>query len=158
MTDEEKEPEPPEPETEPVEEEDEEEEAFVDQDEIPEDSPPRPKVFNLSAREVILKIFWLMIGLELSLDRLWAMRRMVFGLGGAQVVVTGTVIVVVASVFDNTLPVALVLGSEGSGLRRLTRERCDQLVGLPMTGVVESLNVSVAAGICLYEGVRQRQL
>lgn len=52
-----------------------------------------------------------MIGLELSLDRLWAMRRTVFGLGGAQVVVTGAVIVAIASMFDNTMPVALVLGA-----------------------------------------------
>ena len=51
-----------------------------------------------------------MIGLELSLDRLWAMRRLVFGLGGAQVVVTGAVIAVIASLFGNTLPVAMVLG------------------------------------------------
>ena len=52
-----------------------------------------------------------MIGLELSVERLWAMRRLVFGLGGAQVVVTGTVIAVIASFFDNTLPVAIVLGA-----------------------------------------------
>jgi monovalent cation:proton antiporter-2 (CPA2) family protein len=52
-----------------------------------------------------------MIGLELSLDRLWAMRRRVFGLGGAQVVVTATVIAVIASLFDNTLAVAVVLGA-----------------------------------------------
>lgn len=51
-----------------------------------------------------------MIGLELSLDRLWAMRRLVFGLGGAQVVVTGAAIAAIASFFDNTLPVAMVLG------------------------------------------------
>lgn len=51
----------------------------------------------------------------------------------------------------------LVMGSEGSGLRRLTRERCDQLVSLPMLGQVSSLNVSVASGICLYEALRQRQ-
>jgi 23S rRNA (guanosine2251-2'-O)-methyltransferase len=49
-----------------------------------------------------------------------------------------------------------VLGSEGKGLRRLTRERCDLLVRLPMLGRVESLNVSVAAGVCLYEALRQR--
>ena len=57
---------------------------------------------------------------------------------------------------DLTLPCALVLGSEGSGMRRLTRERCDFVVRLPMSGSVSSLNVSVAAGVCLFEAVRQR--
>lgn len=51
---------------------------------------------------------------------------------------------------------ALVMGSEGEGLRRLTRETCDMLVSVPMLGSVESLNVSVASGICLYEARRQR--
>jgi 23S rRNA (guanosine2251-2'-O)-methyltransferase len=59
---------------------------------------------------------------------------------------------------DLTVGLALVLGSEGSGLRHLTRERCDELVKLPMLGAVESLNVSVATGICLYECLRQRGL
>ncbi len=54
-------------------------------------------------------------------------------------------------------PTALVMGGEEKGLRRLTRERCDRLVHIPMAGAVESLNVSVAAGICLYEAVRQRR-
>jgi 23S rRNA (guanosine2251-2'-O)-methyltransferase len=54
-------------------------------------------------------------------------------------------------------PLGLVLGGEGEGLRRLTRDRCDALVRLPMLGRVESLNVSVAAGICLYEALRQRR-
>ena len=57
---------------------------------------------------------------------------------------------------DLTLPSAIVLGAEGTGLRRLVRERCDRLVRLPMLGAVESLNVSVAAGVVLYEAVRQR--
>jgi len=54
-------------------------------------------------------------------------------------------------------PMALVMGAEGKGMRRLTRENCDQLVKLPMSGSVLSLNVSVATGICLFEMVRQRQ-
>lgn len=57
---------------------------------------------------------------------------------------------------DWTLPTAIVLGAEGTGLRRLVRERCDRLVTIPMRGAVGSLNVSVAAGVVLYEAVRQR--
>ncbi len=56
-----------------------------------------------------------------------------------------------------TGPLAVVMGAEGKGLRRLTRERCDTLIRIPMMGEVSSLNVSVATGVCLFEAVRQRQ-
>jgi len=59
--------------------------------------------------------------------------------------------------WDLTLPTALVVGAEGHGLRRLVRERCDQVVGIPMLGHVGSLNVSAATAIVLYEAVRQRR-
>lgn len=58
---------------------------------------------------------------------------------------------------DFTIPTAFVVGAEGEGLRRLVRERCDRLVGIPMLGQVSSLNVSVSTGIALFEAVRQRR-
>ncbi|MCD0504455.1 23S rRNA (guanosine(2251)-2'-O)-methyltransferase RlmB [Bordetella petrii] len=58
---------------------------------------------------------------------------------------------------DARQPMAWVMGAEGEGMRRLTRDTCDQLVNIPMLGSVESLNVSVASAVCLYEAVRQRQ-
>ena len=62
------------------------------------------------------------------------------------------------SIYDAKLegPLGVVLGAEGEGLRRLTAETCDSLVSIPMNGTVESLNVSVASGVCLYEAHRQR--
>jgi len=57
---------------------------------------------------------------------------------------------------DFTVPLAIVIGAEGKGMRRLTKEECDVLVKLPMLGQVESLNLSVATGVLLYEVVRQR--
>jgi 23S rRNA (guanosine2251-2'-O)-methyltransferase len=54
--------------------------------------------------------------------------------------------------------VALVMGAEGEGMRRLTRDTCDVVMQIPMAGTVESLNVSVASGVCLFEAVRQRSV
>lgn len=86
------------------------------------------------------------------------LARFLEQLAEAGVKVVGTDEAAPVSLFDADLtgPLALVMGAEGSGMRRLTRERCDLLVRLPMHGVVESLNVAVAAGICLYECQRQR--
>jgi 23S rRNA (guanosine2251-2'-O)-methyltransferase len=58
---------------------------------------------------------------------------------------------------DLTGPLAIVLGAEGEGMRRLTKENCDELIRIPMAGEVECLNVSAAAAVCLFESVRQRE-
>jgi len=73
--------------------------------------------------------------------------------------ITGTAGEATESVYQANLtgPTALVMGAEGKGMRRLTREHCDFLINIPMAGEVSSLNVSVATGVCLFEAVRQRQ-
>lgn len=72
--------------------------------------------------------------------------------------VVGTAGEASSSIYQSKLtgPLALVMGAEGEGMRRLTREHCDQLIHIPMFGSVSSLNVSVATGVCLFEAVRQR--
>jgi len=84
--------------------------------------------------------------------------RFLKGLQAMNVWIVGTDERGADSLFESNLagPLAIVMGAEGKGLRRLTREHCDTLVNLPMKGSVESLNISVAAGICLYEALRQR--
>lgn len=88
------------------------------------------------------------------------LARTLAKLKDAGVWITGTAGEADASVYEIDMlgPTALVMGAEGKGMRRLTREACDNLAKLPMAGQVSSLNVSVAAGICLFEAVRQRQL
>jgi 23S rRNA (guanosine2251-2'-O)-methyltransferase len=87
------------------------------------------------------------------------LARTLRGLKEREVWIIGTDDEAQHSVFDSKLtgPIALVLGAEGTGLRRLTKDNCDLLVSIPMRGVVESLNVSVAAGVLLYEALRQRK-
>ena len=75
-----------------------------------------------------------------------------------QIWIVGTDEKATQSLYQADLPAAMawVLGAEGSGMRRLTREHCDELVSIPMQGSVSSLNVSVASGVCLFESVRRR--
>lgn len=87
------------------------------------------------------------------------LARTLKSLQDAGVWVIGTAGEASQTLYDTKLngPMALVMGAEGKGMRRLTRETCDELIKLPMAGSVSSLNVSVATGVCLYEVVRQRQ-
>ena len=87
------------------------------------------------------------------------LARCMQGLQERGVWIVGTADETGQSVYELELkgPLALAMGSEGTGLRRLTREHCDYLAALPMAGAVSSLNVSVATGICLFEAVRQRR-
>lgn len=88
------------------------------------------------------------------------LARTIRELKDAGVFVIGTTMDAKGTLLNTKLdgPIALVLGAEGDGIRRLTAENCDALVTIPMFGSVESLNVSVASGICLYEVRRQRSL
>lgn len=95
---------------------------------------------------------------EVPLLRVTNLARSLDTLKKAGVWLVGLTAEAPASLHETDLdrPLALVLGGEGGGLRRLTRERCDYLVNIPMPGPIESLNVSVATGICLFEALRQR--
>jgi 23S rRNA (guanosine2251-2'-O)-methyltransferase len=90
------------------------------------------------------------VNIARTLEELKAMHVWTVGLAGDAAQTYDTV--------DLTLPTAIVLGAEGTGLRRLVRERCDWTASIPMAGHVGSLNVSVAAGIVLFEAFRQRRL
>jgi|TARA_Y100000589_G_scaffold323099_1_gene357120 23S rRNA (guanosine2251-2'-O)-methyltransferase len=92
------------------------------------------------------------------LVRVTNLARCLRGLQELGVWLVGTAGEATTSLYQADLkgPLALVMGAEGKGMRRLTREHCDLLVTIPMHGHVDSLNVSVATGVCLYEAVRQR--
>ncbi|MEE4186687.1 MAG: 23S rRNA (guanosine(2251)-2'-O)-methyltransferase RlmB [Gammaproteobacteria bacterium] len=94
-----------------------------------------------------------------ALARVANLARFLRALRAAGVRTVGTDEAGTTAIFDVSLtgPLALIMGGEGKGLRRLTREHCDALVRVPMLGAVESLNVSVAAGVCVYEAIRQRR-
>lgn len=92
------------------------------------------------------------------LIRVTNLARTLRTLQESHVWIIGTAGEVKESIFQAKLAgsLAIVMGAEGEGMRRLTREHCDQLVMIPMSGAVSSLNVSVATGVCLFEAVRQR--
>jgi len=125
--------------------------AGVDAVVVPKDRSAdlNPAVRKVACGAAEVVPFVRVTNLSRTLDALKARGVWVFGAAGEAE----------GPIYDHDLtgPVALVMGAEGSGLRRLTRERCDFLVKLPMAGSVGSLNVSVATGICLFEVVRQRR-
>jgi 23S rRNA (guanosine2251-2'-O)-methyltransferase len=125
--------------------------AGVDAVVVPKDRSAdlNPAVRKVACGAAEVVPFVRVTNLSRTLDALKARGVWVFGAAGEAA----------GPIYDHDLtgPVALVMGAEGSGLRRLTRERCDFLVSLPMAGSVGSLNVSVATGICLFEVVRQRR-
>lgn len=88
------------------------------------------------------------------------LSRTIKALKDAGVFVIGTTMDAPGNLFNTKLdgPIAIVLGAEGKGIRHLTAQNCDSLITIPMFGSVESMNVSVATGMCLYEIRRQRQL
>lgn len=108
-----------------------------------------PAVFKVASGAAQSVPFFQVTNLARSLQQL--RERGVWTVGAAADAAT------VHHAADLTGPLALVVGAEDTGLRRLTRERCDLLVALPMHGQVESLNVSVAAGVLVYEALRQRR-
>lgn len=107
-----------------------------------------PTVAKVASGAVETVPFVQVTNLARALEKLKEMGVWVYGLAGEAT----------ESLYQAKLtgPIALVLGAEGEGLRRLTRECCDVLVKIPMHGTVSSLNVSVAAGICMFEAARQR--
>ena len=95
---------------------------------------------------------------NVPLIRVTNLARTMRMLQEANVWIVGTAGEATHTLFESKFngPVALVMGAEGEGMRRLTREHCDELISIPMAGTVSSLNVSVATGVCLFEIVRQR--
>lgn len=95
---------------------------------------------------------------HVPLIRVTNLARTMRVLQEANVWIVGTAGEADHTVFQSKMtgPMALVMGAEGEGMRRLTREHCDELISIPMAGSVSSLNVSVATGVCLFEAVRQR--
>ena len=118
-----------------------------------------PKDRNASITPVVSKVACGAAEL-MSVVRVTNLARAIDALKEAGVWVYGAAGEATQSLYDIDCrgAIALIMGSEGDGLRRLTRDRCDGLFALPMVGTVESLNVSVATGVCLYEVLRQRTI